>query len=354
MGLTSNIKSLLLFLSKTDTDIYNRCPRSAKNNQLALGAFVLFIGLFAFISGSYAIANIFMEFNEKTQQIEISTGQQIFSMILGALYAMMIMAIDREIVSAHDKKAAIIRIPLAVVIGLVMALPIEIKLLEGRIEKQLVMNSRQENAEVIQNKDNEIDQLEQRTKTLRENIKEERAEISHWADAMEAEVVGADEKGRTGMSGIGPAYKEAKKNKQLHTQNLQELKQELNNHLKTVNEKKQKIRNNYQNRHIGQRYDLLSKYQALKQIQEEDSSGAAKAMSMGITFLFVLLELIPAVMKLLSDQDEYQLMLEARKHINRQITYAITNQGMDDIENDVNVAYNNPSYIIDIANSYNV
>lgn len=93
------------FLSKTDISVYENCTTYAKNVQLSLGSFVLLTGLLAFISGSYAISNLFVEFDWKTNTLSFDTTGKFLTPMIGFLYAVMIIAIDREIVAAKSKKA---------------------------------------------------------------------------------------------------------------------------------------------------------------------------------------------------------------------------------------------------------
>ena len=54
------MKKFLLFLSKTDNDILKHCTKFTTDIQVSLGIFVLFTGVLALFSGSYAISNMFV------------------------------------------------------------------------------------------------------------------------------------------------------------------------------------------------------------------------------------------------------------------------------------------------------
>jgi hypothetical protein len=343
----------LLFLSKTDEDILQNCSKSSVNNQVTFGAFVLLTGILAFISGTYAISNMFMEYNAATKDPEISNTGVFISMLLGLIYAIMIISIDREIVSANNKKKAILRIPLAIIIGIVVAVPIELKLMEGRIEKQLFKNSQSENAQFIFAKEDGINELQARRKAIEQTIAHERQQISYWSDAMEAETTGRVKSGRTGIPGQGHAYREAEKNLKLHQGFLQDAQNELQAHLNSMDKKIVNYNNDYNARHIDQRYDLLSKYETLVQLKSNDHTGAIRNMAGGIMFLFILLELIPALMKLMATQDEYNGLLAARTKLNIQTINAIANKGLDDMARDAKNASNNRRYFGDISNNIN-
>jgi len=255
----NKIARLFLFLSKTDSDILKSCTKKTKSNQVSLRVFVFFTGLFAFFSGSYAFSHLFQEFNPVTKEVEISTVGMMYSAFFGVIYGLFIMQIDREIVSAMSKKTALLRIPLAIIIGLVIAVPMELKLLEGRIEKQLFINEQRENKLNYISRQEALYEIDNRIMILENSVQRERAEVAKWQEIMEAEVVGRVQDGRTGIPGNGPAYREAKRNLDLHQKYLKEAEEKLKNYLSVVPSRKDEIKQEYQQKFIQQQYDILSK-----------------------------------------------------------------------------------------------
>ena len=83
----------LFALSKTDTKLIKLCSDNAYKTQAGYGLFILIIGIFAFFSSSYAL---------KTT-LDISGVY-----FIAAIYATLIMMIDREIVSAANKSRVMI------------------------------------------------------------------------------------------------------------------------------------------------------------------------------------------------------------------------------------------------------
>lgn len=105
------ITRILWYLSKTDRDLIVLCFDSSYKTQTAYGGFVLIVGLFAFSSASYALRTTF--------------GASKLVYLIALFYAVLIMLIDREIVSANHKSALMIatRLLLATFIGLVVSVP---------------------------------------------------------------------------------------------------------------------------------------------------------------------------------------------------------------------------------------
>lgn len=326
---------ILLFLSKTDYAVYKDCTTYSKNMQISLGLFVLLTGVLALVSGSYAISNLFVEFDWRTNTVHFNPAGRFLTPALGLLYAVMIMAIDREIVSAKNKSAVFLRIPLAIVIGAVVAVPLELKILEGKIEKQLIQDYKSENSGERQIKDDAIQSLEDKKRELENRVSSYEAQVNDWSNKMQQETVGAVTNGRTGIAGKGPAYDEARRNMELHLNNQNQAQKKLDAFLKYEYEKKQaSINEEYANQQVTQQFDLLSKYQALAKLEINDTTGAVTKMTWGITILLMLFEIIPSLIKLLTPSTEYDAIIEARRRLNIQLTNAMANEGLEDLDSD--------------------
>jgi hypothetical protein len=331
------IKNFLLFLSKTDVDVYNKCPNSAKQTQLGFGLFVLLTGILAFCSGTYAILNMFTDFDWKTETVSFNKLGYIVAPILGSFYCLMIMAIDREVVAAKSKATAVSRLLLAIIIGVIVAIPIELKLLEGRIEKQLIENYKKENSLETVKKETAIGALKKKRDQLQNNIEFYQKEVNRWSEVMEQEVTGKVRNGRTGKAGEGPAYREARRNMDLQITNKQVAQNAYNNFIQyEYNVELKEAEKNYESQQIVQQFDLLSKFQALHQIVEEDETKSTWWMSWGIRILFILFEIIPSLIKIMTSQTEYDALLEARRRMNIQLTNARANEAMIDLKDDIN------------------
>ena len=129
--------NLLYVLSKTDYRLVSRCNTRTKMHQRGLGFFVLLTASFAFFAGLYALTTIFGFWDEYNQTYILTYKERLIVTVCALLYALMIASIDREIVSAKNKWAAVLRIPLAIAIGIVISVPLKLKILEGRINQQI-------------------------------------------------------------------------------------------------------------------------------------------------------------------------------------------------------------------------
>ena len=309
------------FLSKTDQDALNAncCSKSVRMTQTSLGVMVFITGTLAFFSGSYAIYTAFSG----------SAWAAILTIPIGILYSFMIMVFDREIVSATNKFAVIVRFPLALAIGLIVAVPLEMRLLQDSIEKEIKRISNTENSSVITTMDQEESTIKKRKRELEESIAHYRDEVSRWQNAMEAEAVGRQLAGRTGHAGIGPAYAEAEKNRNQNQKFLDETKQELNRVEAQEEKMMARITEKYTGRVIPPAYDFLARYLALDTLKQ--NSAAAWWISWGLRVFFILIEVFPALVKLFLPYTEYNAIVEARRRASIQLIHAEGNQRLGEM-----------------------
>lgn len=335
------MKRFLLYLSKSDYSIYKHCPRNAQIGQLSLGLFVLLTGILAWCSGSYAVSNMFYDFDWETQQIKFNELGYTLAPIIGFFYAVMIIAIDREVVSAKNKLAIIPRLFLAVVIGVVVALPIELKLFEKRINKELVANYHVENESGLNDRENKIKDLKKKRLDLEQTVTEYQKQANIWSGQMQIETVGEKQKNRgiptTGIPGKGPAYSEAARQYDYYKDLTQKAKANLDSFLsKEYYQELKRIEDEYGKQMLNQHFDLLSRYQTLVQLTKNDTTNATRDMSRGVTLLFILFEIIPSLIKLMTSKTEYDILLEARHRLNFKFIRSSVNEAMEELEDDVN------------------
>ncbi len=324
--------NFLFFLSKTDTSIIRNCSPATRNIQFTLGFFVLLTGVLAFLSGGYAASNLFIHEYALTGKPQMEPLGWLYAVLIGLVYTVFIMAIDREVVAASNKWAVILRIPLAIIISIIVSVPVELQLFEGRITKKLLENAKADNDHLEEQLHYKMVPLEKRRDTLlalKNNAVKER---QSWATIMDVEVVGNIRDGKQRPAGKGDAYLSAKENKEQANELITKCDSELAVVQSQLNTMQAQLSENLINQHIPQSYDLLSKYVTLNQVKEDDKTGAAARMSYGITFLFLLFELIPCIMKLLLPQTEYDAMLTMRRNLNRLSARKIYNQAKQEYE----------------------
>lgn len=326
---TNMITSFLLFLSKTDPKLFSKVNYKARQTRLGLGIFVFITSAMAFFTGTFFVRSLFTEYNEASATLETPFYGWVISIFIGLLWSLLIMNIEREIISARNKWAAVARLPLAVAIGLAIAIPIKVQFFSERINKELTIANRQENAIHEKHHNDRIAYYTDKIEELNTHIVDERANMAKWADIMEAEATGRVRQGRTGIPGEGVSYRAAKKNYDMHKSFVDDYKEQLNDLRGELTEVRKTSWNQVKDAKIKQSYDFLSQYEKMTEISKSETS--LKNFGIMITLLFLLVEAIPAIIKILKPIDEYDAMETVRTSVGIQITNAAGNMAMKEI-----------------------
>lgn len=320
---------MFLWLSGSDPAIYQKCNTGTKWKRLSLSLFVLLTGVFSFISSSYFIRTIFQTYNEQTKTLEVGSGAWFISFIIGLIWAIFIINIERTIIASTQRWMAIPRLILAAAIGFVISVPLEIQMFSGKIHKSLIEASRNENKVYEDKYDEKTKSVNDEIKQLKTTITNEKAEVAKWKSVMEAETVGRVKAGLTGLAGQGPAYKEAEDNYSLHNGYVTQAQQELNALLVSSGIIESSAKKEYEDKKIDQSFDFTSQYQECQILKAKDNS--LNTLGNSIILLFILIECIPAIIKLLNERDEFDMLIKARNYLNEQIINTLTNEALDEI-----------------------
>src|ERR1035437_7299201 len=124
----------LFWLSKTDTRLVSVCSRWAMATQAAFGAFVLFTAALAFGAAYYTLSTL----NAPSGLVPWTAVG--WSIVVGLL--------DREIAGSLDKTTAVVRPFLALFLGTLTAIPIELYVFQQRVDQQLQRQYRSEERRV--------------------------------------------------------------------------------------------------------------------------------------------------------------------------------------------------------------
>ncbi len=131
------ITRFLCFCAGASLKVLKECPIEV-NKYIGIGATVLFTGVLAAISGSYALYSVFYG----------TTGAIFLAVFFGIFWGLLIFNLDRYIVSSLKKNGnkwkefatAFPRLLVAVVISMVIAKPLEVRIFKDRVERQIHEN----------------------------------------------------------------------------------------------------------------------------------------------------------------------------------------------------------------------
>jgi len=232
---------LLWYCAGADAQLLVRCPNSDRVKFQGLGGVVLTVGVLAFFSGSYAFYTVFSP-KDATALGESgvhwpSVGMSVF---FGLVWSLIIFNIDRFIVSSTSKGDgtdkitwsklvnAMPRFIMALIIGVCLSKPLEIKILESEVKSALEKEQKEFLAQLNDTSEGlvakerarlreQIDALQKRIDEGDKTIETRRLEIQQQRKNLELEAEG---KTASGSAGRGPAWRDKR-------DNLDRMEQEL-------------------------------------------------------------------------------------------------------------------------------
>jgi hypothetical protein len=228
----SKVTRFLWFCAGADGNLLARCPLSDWVKYQSIGGIVLATTILAFVSASYAFYTVFSPKTTTALQATLDPGTMIASTLAGAIWSLVIFNIDRFIVSSTGKGdgtekitlseflGSLPRLTMAVIIGVCIAAPLEIRIIKPEIDAQLELEqnayltelNRHAESQVQVRKDELIDKVDKAQATLKERndyFEKRRIEINEQRRLLELEAEG---KTARGVAGRGPAWQDKKDN----------------------------------------------------------------------------------------------------------------------------------------------
>ncbi len=294
---------VLLWASKTDPRLVALCSRWAIATQAAFGIFVFFTALLALGSAYYTLNSLG------------APGSLVLWIAIG--WSLFIFFLDREIVGGLDKLTAIVRPVLALFIGTIVAIPIELWVFQERVDQELQRQYRQDNKSQLDELRFAESRLDDRRTNLQVTLAELRKQDADWSRIMDAELAGRNTPGRTGVSGAGPVFQNAASQQAAVRQRIQEARHDLEQVEHSVPDERQRLERQFQREEVGKIKNFVTRYEAMDRVIH--SSNALYRLSWVIMLTLILIEMTPALLKLLTPHVDYHHLAaaEIRENVTR-------------------------------------
>lgn len=304
-------QKFLLVCSGGNLHILRKTP-SEWNKFAGIGGIILFTAVFATLSAGYAMFTVFDDY--------------LLSAIFAVLWGLMIFNLDRYIVSSIKKTGtwynqllmAIPRIILAGFLGIVISKPLELKIFEKEVNKQLNTIIQRNKTQLQKDMNSRILQQSGPFETEKKEITEKIASYQMSYDSasveLEKEILGKESGLTSGKVGFGT---NAKRKAELKNQRLQDLE----NYRKQI-----QPRQDYLDKEISKVYTNIESERNKTEKSEDGFNGFAARLqaldelgketpimalaSMFILGLFIALEISPVLVKLISAVGPYDYLLE--------------------------------------------
>ena len=282
------------------------------NKFAGIGGIVLFTAIFATLSAGYAMFTVF-------DNVWTAVG-------VGVLWGLMIFNLDRYIVSSIKKTGTwwnqilmtIPRLILATFLGIIISKPLELKIFEKEVNKQLntiiQRNKKQLQAEMSGRILQQSGPFDAEKKQIQNQVKNYQVAYDSASVELEKEILGKQSGLTSGKVGFGTNAKrkaELKEQKRLDLENYQKQQQSRLQYLDTEISKvytnletERKSTETFEDKFNG----FAARLQALDELGKNSAIMAlAASFIMG---LFICLEISPVLIKLISHVGPYDYLLE--------------------------------------------
>lgn len=229
---TSRFTKLLWWCAGADRVLLEQSPMKDRVKYAGIGGIVLCTGMLAAFSGGYAFYTIFGPKGEAVHGDAFEWSIAIAPIIFGIVWGMIILNLDRFIVSSTGKGdgtdkitlrefgQALPRIIIALILGIAISAPLEVRILKSEIDAVLQKKQEAYKMELDMQTDsiidNQIVRYEEKLAVVEGKIKEyddyvesRRLELKEQFRVLELEAEG---KSGSRRSGRGPAWRDKKDN----------------------------------------------------------------------------------------------------------------------------------------------
>ncbi|ROH96810.1 DUF4407 domain-containing protein [Chryseobacterium daecheongense] len=304
-------QKFLLVCSGGNIHILRKTP-SEWNKFAGIGGIVLFTAVFATLSAGYAMYTVF-------DNIWASVG-------FGILWGLMIFNLDRYIVSSIKKTGtwwnqvlmAIPRLVLATFLGIIISKPLELKIFEKEVNKQLntiiQRNKKQLQGEMNGRILQQSGPFETEKKQISDKIAQYQKSYDSASVELEKEILGKKSGLTSGKEGFGPNAKRKQELKEQRRQDLENFQKQSAPRLEYLDKEISKVYTNLETeRKSTETFEdkfngFAARLQALDELGKNSAIiGLAAAFIMG---LFICLEISPVLVKLISSIGPYDYLLE--------------------------------------------
>ena len=314
----SRFSNLLLWLSGTDVEIVSRMSKHVRTQREIMGGFVFTTSVFAYISGCYALSLI--------------TGDLAVALFVGLLYGYLIMLFDRAIVSSPTKKTALARLPIALLIGVIVAVPVEMLFYRDSINVSIKKKINLENETYYAERDINLSGLKRNIAKLEERLAEYQEKNLDYSEMERAEHLGlkathgveVDKEQLTGKTGKGAAYDEAQRLKAEYRRQIEAIENKLDTARIDYNNRYQQLTEELNQKKIDYPNDILARMEALH-VMMEGSVVVTWSVSL-LSCFFILVELFPAMYKLMASVSDYDLLMAQKNYVFREHLRAYANE----------------------------
>jgi len=316
----SPITRFLWWCAGADQYFLLRSPKQDRVKYAGIGGIVLATGVLAMLSGGFAFNTAFGPKGMAGSNLVSSLGFKLVTLGFSICWGLMIFNLDRFIVSSTGKGdgtdnmtlkelwQAAPRIAIALILGLTISKPLELKILETEINVELRKKQQEKLAEFNESTKERFQYDIDRIDADLLKIETDRNVLVDRQKAAEQEYIDQMQ-GRSGMAGYGPRAKQLESLKDEKTKQVAEFDERTKTQVENLRKQRQKKLEeldhelNVTNLEQAQNLDGL-----LARI--EISHELSWLMGLILTFVFLSIEMGPIFFKMMMTKGAYDYMVE--------------------------------------------
>ena len=285
-----------------------------------IGGIVLATGLLAMASGGFAFTTAFGPKGMAGSDLMSSIGFKVATVAFAIFWGLMIFNLDRFIVSSTGKGdgtdsitwkefgQAIPRIIIALILGLTISKPLEIKILETEINVELRKKQQEKLAEFNESTKKQYQYEIDRIDADLLKIETDRNVLVDRQKAAEQEYIDQMQ-GRSGMAGYGPRAKQLESLKDEKTKQVTEFDERTKTQVENLRKQRQKKLEDLDHElnvtNLNQAHNLDGLLARM-----ETSHDLSPLMGFILTLVFLSIEMGPIFFKMMMTKGAYDYMVE--------------------------------------------
>ena len=312
--------------------VLRQCP-TEHAKYAGVGGTILFTAILASLSGGYAIYKVFADevYNETAGVFETDIHAMYIAIVFGIIWGLMIFNLDRFMVNTmfsdgthkitkEEWIGARPRLILAIFIGIVISTPIELRLFKDKIQAQIVIDQGEAQSKMGEKQQfirDQILKLEEQKGQNNKRVDDMRTLRAAIEDQAYKEATG---KGGSGKVGIGIYTKQLQQraaNAQREVDRLQAEADRANAAIAPqLDELYKQLNDHSKNNEIAAKSmkGFCAELHALNTITNPFEDFALFIARLLIMFLFIAIEIIPTLFKLMMIDGAYDAVLAMEKH----------------------------------------
>ncbi len=314
------ITRFLWWCAGADEYFLLRSPKQDRVKYAGIGGIVLATGILAMASGGFAFNTAFGPKGMAGTDLVSSIGFKLATIGFAIFWGLMIFNLDRFIVSSTGKgdgtdrmtgqeiKQALPRIVIALILGLTISKPLEIKILETEINVELRKKQQEKLAEFNESTKKRFQYDIDRIDADLVKIETDRNVLVERQKAAEQEYIDQMQ-GRSGMAGYGPRAKQLEALKDEKTKDVAEFDERTRTQVENLKKQREKkleeLDHELNVTNLEQAHNLDG---ILARI--EVSHELSWIMGLILTLVFLSIEMGPIFFKMMMTKGAYDYMVE--------------------------------------------